>query len=102
LHPNNLTRPTGPFIGGIIVTFYTWRDLFWLQTALAGTATVLIIFLLPETIHYKRSVELEGMAPGKKAKTMWMWLNPFRIVALYRYPNLLVVVRFSSSQKQSS
>ncbi|ORY15497.1 major facilitator superfamily domain-containing protein [Clohesyomyces aquaticus] len=87
----------GPFVGGIIVTFRSWRDIFWLQTALAGTATVLVTFLQPETIHYKRSEELEGLAGSKKARKMWQWLNPFRVVRLYRYPNLLTVALASSS-----
>ena len=84
----------GPFIGGIIVTFRTWRDIFWLQTALAGTAVVLCFFVQPETIHIKRSQELEGLSAMKKAHKMWQWLNPFRVICLYRYPNLLLVVCF--------
>jgi Major Facilitator Superfamily len=32
----------GPFVGGIIVTYRTWRDIFWLQSALGGLATVLV------------------------------------------------------------
>ncbi|KAF2129082.1 MFS general substrate transporter [Dothidotthia symphoricarpi CBS 119687] len=87
----------GPFIGGIIVTFRTWRDIFWLQTALAGTATILCFFLQPETIHEKRAHELEGLPTSAKARKMWQWLNPFRVVRLYRYPNLLLAALASSS-----
>ncbi|KAF2118855.1 major facilitator superfamily domain-containing protein [Lophiotrema nucula] len=87
----------GPFIGGIIVTFRSWRDIFWVQTALAGTAVLLVLFLQPETIHYKRSSELSSLPPKKKAYTMWQYLNPFRIIKLYQYPNLLVVGIASSS-----
>jgi MFS family permease len=87
----------GPFIGGIIVTFGSWRNIFWLQTALAGTATLLTYFLLPETIHYKRSEELQGLNRKKKLGMMWIWLNPLRVIKLYRYPNLLTVSIASSS-----
>ncbi|KAH7411672.1 major facilitator superfamily domain-containing protein [Phaeosphaeria sp. MPI-PUGE-AT-0046c] len=87
----------GPFIGGIIVTFRSWRDIFWLQTALAGAATVCCFFLQPETIHEKRSKELEGLPSKEKAQKMWHWLNPFRIIVLYRYPNLLLTALASSS-----
>jgi MFS family permease len=82
----------GPFIGGIIVTFRSWRDIFWLQTALAGLAALLCFFLQPETIHEKRSVELEGLPRKERMRKMWQWLNPWRVVALYRYPNLLLTV----------
>lgn len=87
----------GPFIGGIIVTFRSWRDIFWLQTALAGTATVLCFFLQPETIHIKRAVELEGLPRKQKARKMWSWLNPLRVVRLFRYPNLTLTVSMLSS-----
>jgi MFS family permease len=82
----------GPFIGGIIVTFRSWRDIFWLQTALAGTATILCFFLQPETIHEKRAKELDGLPASEKAAKMWQWLNPVRVIRLYRYPNLLLTV----------
>ncbi|KAF2660768.1 MFS general substrate transporter [Lophiostoma macrostomum CBS 122681] len=87
----------GPFVGGIIVTFRSWRDIFWLQTAIAGTATVLVFFFLPETIHYRRSDELQGKSGMQKAHTMWQWLNPLRVLGLYRYPNLLTAALASSS-----
>ncbi|GAB7364996.1 hypothetical protein MBLNU230_g5779t1 [Neophaeotheca triangularis] len=78
----------GPFIGGIIVTFRSWRDLFWLQTALAGTATLAVTFFLPETIHYAKKVELQNLSKTAKAKKFWSWTNPARVVKLFRYPNL--------------
>ncbi|KAF1990150.1 MFS general substrate transporter [Aulographum hederae CBS 113979] len=87
----------GPFIGGIIVTFVSWRDIFWLQTALGGLATILVYFFLPETIHHARSSELVGLARREKWAKLWQWTNPLRIVRLYRYPNLLVVGLASSS-----
>lgn len=87
----------GPFIGGIIVTFRTWRDLFWLQTALAGFAAVLVIFFLPETIHKKRSDELEGLGKKEYARKIWGWTNPFRVIKLFRYPNLLITSLASSA-----
>jgi hypothetical protein len=62
------------------------------QTALAGLGFLLVVVFYPETIHYKRSVELQGLSRGEKAHRMWQWLNPGRIVRLYRYPNLLAAV----------
>ncbi|KAF2003001.1 MFS general substrate transporter [Amniculicola lignicola CBS 123094] len=87
----------GPFFGGIIVTFRSWRDIFWLQTALAGVGALLVFFIVPETIHYQRSTELTSLPRSEKAKKMWQWLNPFRVVKLFRYPNLSLVALASSS-----
>lgn len=87
----------GPFVGGIIVTFRSWRDIFWLQSALSGIGMLLVLFLLPETIHWKRSVELRGLSKKEYGRKIWAWTNPLRVVRLYRYPNLVVVGLASSS-----
>ena len=87
----------GPFIGGIIVTYASWREIFWLQTALAGVSSLGVIFLLPETIHRKRSDELAGLTRSQKAKKLWSWINPWRVILLFRYPNILVAGLASSS-----
>jgi hypothetical protein len=57
----------------------------------------LCCFFLPETIHYKKSVELQGLAKGEQAKKLWSWTNPLRVIKLYQYPNLLFVGFASSS-----
>lgn len=87
----------GPLIGGIVVTYASWREIFWIQTGLAVVASVLCYFLLPETIHYKKAVELEGLKKSEKAKKIWSWTNPVRVVKLYQYPNLFFVGLASSS-----
>lgn len=87
----------GPFIGGIIVTFRSWRVIFFLQTALAGVAFVGAYFLLPETIHRKKSDDLVGLPLKRKAAVLWKMTNPWRVVRLYKYPNLIVVALASSS-----
>lgn len=87
----------GPFIGGIIVTFKSWRVIFWLQTALAACAVVGAYFLLPETIHRMKKDELVGMSWKRKAGVLWGMLNPWRVIKLYKYPNLIMVALASSS-----
>ena len=37
-----------PLIGGAIVTYASWRNIFWMQTGLGGLATVLVIICLPD------------------------------------------------------
>jgi predicted MFS family arabinose efflux permease len=84
----------GPFLGGIIVTYRSWRVLFWLQGALGVLAVVLVVAFLPETAHYRLC---QSMEKGKRAKQLWSWMNPMRILTLMRYPNLLAVVCFPYS-----
>lgn len=82
----------GPFIGGVIVTYRTWRILFWLQAALGALAMGLMVFFLPETIKYKLKDDLGGYSVSEKVTRLCNWLNPVRVVKLLRYPNLLVAV----------
>lgn len=88
----------GPFIGGIIVTFRSWRDIFWLQAALGGFATVLVIFFLPETIHEKKIHELRELPRKERVRKIIHGLSPFRVaILLFSYPNLLLAGLASSS-----
>ncbi len=75
----------GPFIGGIIVTFTSWRVIFYLQCGLSVLAAVAGFFLLPETIHYAKKEELRGLPLGKKAALLCHMCNPWRVIKLYRY-----------------
>ncbi|KAJ6500797.1 MFS transporter [Mycena sanguinolenta] len=87
----------GPFIAGVIVTFQSWRVIFYLQAALGGVVTVLVFFFLPETIHHKHSDELVGLNVAQKASRLWRWTNPLRVITLYRYPNLIMAAAASSA-----
>lgn len=93
-----LIGPTiGPLAGGIIVTYTSWRAIFWLQTALAGCAILGTSLLLCETIHRLRKDQLEGLPMRQKAKVLYGLTNPFRVLRLFRYPNLILVSLASGS-----
>ncbi|OTA95042.1 hypothetical protein M434DRAFT_20456 [Hypoxylon sp. CO27-5] len=87
----------GPFIGGIIVTYTSWRVIFWLQTGLAGVAAVGSYFLLPETIYHKRIDDLVGYSGAAKIKVLLGLINPWRVIRLWEYPNLLLTGLSSAS-----
>ncbi|KAF2199443.1 MFS general substrate transporter [Delitschia confertaspora ATCC 74209] len=93
----DIYRSVRPRLGGILVTFSSWRLIFWAQTALAGVTMLLVIGSLPETIHQRRSEELKGVHDTEKARKIWQWLNPFRIIRLYRYPNLVLAALGTAS-----
>ena len=54
---------------GIIVTYVSWRNIFWLQVALAGVATLAVILLIPETIHRARKEDLVGLTKKQQHPT---------------------------------
>jgi MFS family permease len=88
----------GPFIGGIIVTFRTWRAIFWLQSALAGLATVFVLLFLPETIPSRRIDEYQEFSRIMMASKVAHQINPLRVaILLLEYPNLIIVGLASSA-----
>ncbi|UKZ52132.1 hypothetical protein TrVGV298_005907 [Trichoderma virens] len=87
----------GPCIGGILVTYKSWRTIFWLQTALAGTGVLGVFFLVPETIHHKAIDDLEGRSRKEKAKAILHMTNPIRVMRLFRYWNQVLVALASSA-----
>lgn len=87
----------GPIIGGAIVTYTSWRVVFWLQTGMSGSALISIYFFLKETLlrlnRSSRTAELDVKAPIKAAEKLWQWINPLGTIKLYRQRNLLFPVR---------
>lgn len=80
----------GPFVGGVIVTYSSWRTVFWLQTAMAGIGLLAVLILVPETIHHKAIDDLTGYSRKEKAAKILGRINPIRVIKLFRYPNLVM------------
>jgi MFS family permease len=87
----------GPFLGGIIVTYSSWRSIFWLQTALAGTGALGVFFLVPETAHHKKILDYDDYSPKEKTVAILGLINPVRVLRLFRYLNLCLVGGASSA-----
>ncbi|KAI9172387.1 putative transporter AQR1 [Paramyrothecium foliicola] len=87
----------GPFLGGLIVTYSSWRSIFWLQTALAGTGALGVFWLVPETSHHKKIKDLEGLSKKEKTKAILKMINPIKLLWLFRYPNLVMVAGGSAA-----
>ncbi|KAF7547025.1 hypothetical protein G7046_g9136 [Stylonectria norvegica] len=87
----------GPFLGGIIVTYSSWRTIFWLQSALSGAGIFAVFFLVPETTHHKKLDDLEGYSHKAKAKAILSMIDPLKVLRLFRYWNLVLAAGGSSS-----
>ncbi|RKK20979.1 hypothetical protein BFJ65_g7667 [Fusarium oxysporum f. sp. cepae] len=87
----------GPVIGGIVVTYKSWRIIFWMQTSMSGVAVLLTYFLLQETSHNIRASNLKGQGFTNGVKRIWRWANPVTVFKLYACRNLLFVTLASSA-----
>jgi MFS family permease len=87
----------GPVLGGIIVTYSSWRTIFWVQTGLSGAAVLLTYFLLQETLHTIPARDLKGQGITYAIRRVCQWANPVTIFKLYACRNLLFVIFASSA-----
>ncbi|KAF4549548.1 MFS antiporter-like protein 2 [Elsinoe fawcettii] len=84
-----ITGPAlGPCVGGIIVTFASWRVIFWVQCAMIGFGAVLSVFFYPSEIEAAN----EGLKPrpDRNRASIMSAFNPLHILRLFLHPNLLL------------
>lgn len=90
----------GPLLGGIIVTYTSWRVIFWLQTALAGVGILGPFFLLPETMIANKDSKKVILAalPTLTAKARYLAksISPVRPISLLLKSNNLLLVALAS------
>lgn len=91
--------PLGPTIGGIIVTYTSWRVIFYVLTGLGAIVLVIAFFFLPETLEetkYQKALReynnqekvLED--PNQAKKFIFLPFNILDSVYSLRYPTLLL------------
>ncbi|KAL3457033.1 major facilitator superfamily domain-containing protein [Aspergillus heterothallicus] len=80
----------GPLMAGAIVTYTTWRVIFWLQTGLAAVSLTGVFLGLPETLHPSSPRPLKGLPFTAQAKVLITMTNPWRVIAPFKYSSLLV------------
>ncbi|RSL60053.1 hypothetical protein CEP54_006961 [Fusarium duplospermum] len=87
----------GPFLGGIIVTYSSWRTIFWLQTALAAAGVLGVYFVVPETAHHLKIDDLGSLSRKEKTYAILSMISPMRVLRLFRYMNIALVAVGSAS-----
>jgi multidrug resistance protein len=87
-----------PLLGGVVITYTSWRIIFWAITGLSAVSSALIIFLLPETIPEMPENTFKGLKPWQVALTVAKLTNPWKVVRpLLAYPNLWIAALAVSS-----
>lgn len=98
--------PLGPTFGAIIVTYTTWRLIFYVLAICGGVVLTLAVFFLPETLaetklqivlrkYNQRKEVLED--PGKAKKFIFVGFNIARPIISLKYPTLLLAAIASST-----
>lgn len=77
----------GPLIGGIIVTFASWRIIFWTQTGMVGTGLVLSFFSVPSIAQPHQTTEKPSFRLWGKSQ-----VEMLKVFTLLVYPNVFFAV----------
>ncbi|KAI0628835.1 MFS general substrate transporter [Trametes polyzona] len=80
-----------PVAGGLAAHYASWRIVQWALFAMGLAAYILIILWLPETLHPEVAREKLRAAAGGVEEQKFVWLNPFKSLALLRSPNILLI-----------
>ncbi|GME86466.1 unnamed protein product [Ambrosiozyma monospora] len=84
----------GPILGGLIVSYTSWRVIFWVMTGLGFIDLLLVVFVLKETSRIVVAHEIKKQT-GKRF--VFVSYNVFRVLLAFRYPNLILAGFASSS-----
>ncbi|KAF9893339.1 hypothetical protein FE257_011771 [Aspergillus nanangensis] len=97
-YTGTLVGPTiGPLLAGVIVTYTTWRVIFWMQTGLSVVSLVAIYFLLAETQSPDAPRPLSGLSRSQQLVTFFAATNPWRIIRPFESPSLVIAAVASGS-----
>jgi MFS family permease len=78
----------GPLIGGIIVSFTTWRVIFWVQTGMVGMGLLLSFFFVPSIAQPHQTIEKPSLKLWGKSQ-----VEMLKVFTLLIYPNVFFAVR---------
>ncbi|KAH0293261.1 MFS general substrate transporter, partial [Aureobasidium sp. EXF-3399] len=73
----------GPLVGGIIVTYTSWRVIFWVQTAMVGAGLLLSFFFVPSIAQPHQTTEKPSFRLWGKSQ-----VEMLKVFTLLVYPNV--------------
>jgi MFS family permease len=77
----------GPLVGGIIVSFTTWRVIFWVQTGMVGMGLLLSFFFVPSIAQPHQAIEKPSLKLWGKSQ-----VEMLKVFTLLIYPNVFFAV----------
>ncbi|KAL4863201.1 hypothetical protein BDV12DRAFT_206728 [Aspergillus spectabilis] len=80
----------GPCIAGIIVTFSTWRSIYWLQVAMSGLGFGLSLFFIPDIRSEVKQVYSDFDASELSFRGIISRFNPVKMFKVYLRPQVFL------------
>ncbi|GMM32705.1 hypothetical protein DASC09_000300 [Saccharomycopsis crataegensis] len=86
----------GPIMGGLVVTWASWRIIFFVLAGVGCFNFVGVFFLMPETARQTGMNQILKETESTK-KFVFVPFNPLRILRSFAYPNLILAGFVSSA-----
>lgn len=90
----------GPVLGGVIVTYASWRIIFFVMAGIGVFNFIGVYFIIPETCRETKMQQIKRETNSTK-RFIWVSFNPLRLLHSFVYPNLILAAIISSSMMYS-
>ena len=87
----------GPLVGGIIVSYASWRVIFWVQTGMVGMGLVLSFFSVPSIAQPHQVIEKPSLKLWGRSQ-----VEMLKVFTLLIYPNVFFAVGLASTYGSKS
>ena len=93
---------SAPMMGGVIVTFATWRVIYWVQVGMCSFGVILAVFFIPDTLHVDENGNKKPMGETVHGRpSMLQLFNPMEIIEQLKRPAVILSVGLSAHTKIS-
>ncbi|KAI5237013.1 MFS general substrate transporter [Aureobasidium subglaciale] len=92
---SNLGPALGPLVGGIIVSFASWRIIFWVQTGMVGFGLALSLFFISSIAQPHQTDEKPSFRLWAKSQ-----VEMLKVFTLLIYPNVFFALHIADKLYQ--
>src|SRR5579884_3067462 len=81
----SLGLAVGPVVGGVLISGFGWRSVFWLLSGLAAASVVMVRRLVPERLHGADPQAAPFDWPGALLGGIWLAALSFALIEAHEY-----------------
>tara|TARA_R110002060_G_scaffold9705_5_gene14633 strand:- start:462 stop:764 length:303 start_codon:yes stop_codon:yes gene_type:complete len=86
----------GPIIGGVIVTYTTWRAIYWVQVGMIAAGLIASVLFVPDIRQTSKHLSTtdDEKLQSLSLRDIRSLFNPLKILQPLVYPNVILAVSF--------
>ena len=89
----------GPIIGGVIVTYTSWRAIYWVQVGKIAAGLIASVLFVPDIRQTSKHLSAidDEKSQSLSLRDVRSLFNPLKILQPLVYPNVVLAVSFQPS-----